>query len=208
MNKSTWGHGYPSECSSEKSNERRKGIAGKGNRGGQRPTMDDRIATVVSGEFQGATVCILVEFDDGRCVVDRGEGERGDNRLALLRIEDLRPWTKKKWVSCVDDVATWKPPRADPAGRHPQERPTPLAKGTSSSLIQRMEEHVAKLTPDERATPMAKLFIKRLTEMKANLRGEATKAKDGNWLDDLLELQFVAPKAALASLLQARRRMA
>lgn len=58
----------------------------------QSPTGDFSMATVLSGKYKDRTVCVLVEYADGWCVVDLG----GEDLLDTIEISRLRLWIPVK----------------------------------------------------------------------------------------------------------------
>lgn len=46
------------------------------------------LATVTSGEFVGEDVGVMVQYTDGFCICDMGDGKP----MEILRIENLRLW--------------------------------------------------------------------------------------------------------------------
>jgi hypothetical protein len=53
-----------------------------------KPSKECLLATVIHGPRTGEEVCILVEFDDGDCVVELPDGSGFD----VISSDELRPW--------------------------------------------------------------------------------------------------------------------
>jgi hypothetical protein len=64
------------------------------------------MATVISGEFEGEDVGVMVQYQDGFCICDMGD----DNPMEILRIEQLRLWIPVRSVSVSESgVVTYDP---------------------------------------------------------------------------------------------------
>ena len=69
------------------------------------PDAPWQMATRTTGDLAGETVCILVEFSDGKRIVDPGE----QGPLDVVDIHDLRLWREVKSVSFVGGVVKCEP---------------------------------------------------------------------------------------------------
>ena len=51
------------------------------------------LATVISGEFSGEIVGVMVQYKDGYCICDMGCGGREKNNMEIIHIKHLQLWT-------------------------------------------------------------------------------------------------------------------
>jgi hypothetical protein len=58
------------------------------------------LATVIGGEYAGEQVCILVEFSDGWCICDRGDGKS----VEVISIKDMRLWKSVLPTRCSNNT--------------------------------------------------------------------------------------------------------
>jgi hypothetical protein len=64
------------------------------------------LATVTAGPYEGRTVDILIQYTDGYCICDTGDGQP----MEILHIDQLRLWESVKSVTVhPDGSATIEP---------------------------------------------------------------------------------------------------
>lgn len=63
------------------------------------------LATVLSGEHKDEEVCIMVEYSDGWCICDMGDGAP----MEIIHINDLRTWISVKSVSVIGGTMFFDP---------------------------------------------------------------------------------------------------